>query len=191
VRAPQINGLTFATIAGGAFVALALTIPAGAQAAVGHRVGAGHRQRVGEQRLQGCAEQVGHRTARPLHGRLGPARRDGHPFRPKRGDAGEPNRLPNRVFDGEMLTNCQAASCSPPRWRLRFRRLRCGIRLRRRGFGASLSLRGFLRSGRFSGLEERNPAEDLVAMQNPPFGLLGSDTSTNPAIGVASGSAGS
>jgi hypothetical protein len=33
VKAPQINSLTFATIAGGAFIALALAIPAGAQAA--------------------------------------------------------------------------------------------------------------------------------------------------------------
>jgi len=33
VKAPQVNSLTFATIAGGAFIALALAIPAGAQAA--------------------------------------------------------------------------------------------------------------------------------------------------------------
>jgi hypothetical protein len=33
VKAPQINSLTFATIAGGAFIALALSLPAGAQAA--------------------------------------------------------------------------------------------------------------------------------------------------------------
>jgi hypothetical protein len=33
VKAPQVNRLTLATIAGGAFVALAMAVPAGAQAA--------------------------------------------------------------------------------------------------------------------------------------------------------------
>jgi hypothetical protein len=33
VKAPQINNLTFATIAGGALIALAVALPAGAQAA--------------------------------------------------------------------------------------------------------------------------------------------------------------
>jgi len=66
-------------------------------------VGAGHRQRAGAQRLQGSAEQDGRSPTRSLHGRLGSSRWDGQPSCPERQPAGEPNRLSNRVFDGQVL----------------------------------------------------------------------------------------
>ena len=105
MKAPQINDLTFATIAGGAFIALALGLPAGAQAAPS---GIGSAQdTVNELEDNGfkvVLNKMGASPTRSLHGRLGSSRRDGHPSRSERRRAGEPNRLSNRVFDGQVLT---------------------------------------------------------------------------------------
>ena len=101
MKAPQINGLTFATNAVGAFIALALGLPADAQAAPS---GIGSAQdTVNELEDNGfkvVLNKNGRRPSRSLHGRLGPSRRDGDPSRSEQRRTGEPNRLPNRIFDG-------------------------------------------------------------------------------------------